>query len=55
MIVLIYLDNILIFSPNLETHLVHVRQVLQKLFQLYVKAEKCDFNAASVVPGLCHS
>lgn len=48
--VFVYLDDILIFSPDTETHAVHVRQVLQKLLenQLYVKAEKCDFHAATV-------
>ena len=48
--VFVYLDDILIFSPDMETHTKHVHQVLQKLLesQLYVKAEKCDFHAATV-------
>lgn len=46
----VYLEDILIFSPHLETHKDHVRQVLQKLLQhqLYIKAEKCEF-----LPPLC--
>lgn len=46
--VLVYLDDILIFSPDLESHKIHVRRVLQSLLQhqLYVKAEKCEFHSA---------
>lgn len=38
------------FSPDTVTHEDHVRQVLQKLLenQLYVKAEKFDFHAATI-------
>ncbi|XP_052387748.1 uncharacterized protein LOC127934413 [Carassius gibelio] len=48
--VFVYLDDILIFSPSLQVHTQHVRQVLQRLLenQLYVKAEKCVFHAQSV-------
>ncbi|XP_054624868.1 retrotransposon-derived protein PEG10 isoform X1 [Dunckerocampus dactyliophorus] len=46
----VYLDDILIFSRNLQDHITHVRLVLQRLMEnrLYVKAEKCDFHATSV-------
>ena len=46
----VYVDDILIFSPDSQTHVPQVRQVLQKLLEnhLYVKAEKCDFHAATV-------
>jgi len=46
----VYLDDILIFSPDSESHVNYVRQVLQKLLenQLYVKAEKCEFLAEKV-------
>lgn len=39
--VFVYLDDILFFSPVEETHVQHVKQVLQRLLdnQLYVKAE----------------
>lgn len=29
--IVVYVDNILIYSPSLETHVVHVKQVLQRL------------------------
>ena len=48
--VFVYLDDILIFSPDESTHIQHVRSVLQCLLdhQLFVKAEKCDFHVTSV-------
>lgn len=48
--VFVYLDDILIFSPDESSHVEHVRQVLHRLLQnqLYVKAEKCEFHQASV-------
>lgn len=48
--VIIYLDDILIFSPDLRTHVDHVSQVLQRLREtgLYAKAEKCEFHTNSV-------
>jgi hypothetical protein len=43
--VVVFIDDILIYSPNEETHEDHLRLVLQKLRdnQLYVKFLKCDF------------
>ncbi|KAI3356605.1 hypothetical protein L3Q82_017805 [Scortum barcoo] len=48
--VFVYLDDILIFSPDPATHQHHVRQVLSRLLEnkLFVKAEKCEFHASSV-------
>ncbi|KAI3369627.1 hypothetical protein L3Q82_025339, partial [Scortum barcoo] len=48
--VFIYLDDILIFSPDPITHQRHVRQVLICLLEnkLFVKAEKCEFHVSSV-------
>ena len=48
--VVVYLDDILIFSWTPKEHTNHVRLVLQRLLEnrLFVKAEKCMFNAASV-------
>ena len=48
--VFVYLDDILIFSPDIETHKKHVRQVLEQLLlnQLFVKAEKCEFHVSTV-------
>jgi len=48
--VILYLDDILIFSKNLEEHHNHVRMVLQKLIEnnLYVKLSKCEFDQEKV-------
>jgi len=44
--VVIYLDNILIFSDNLDEHRALVARVLQKLrlYKLFLKLEKCEFE-----------
>ena len=46
----IYLDNILVFSSNWEEHTHHVRLVLTKLreYRLFAKSEKCEFDRTSV-------
>jgi hypothetical protein len=43
--VVVYLDDILIFSKTAEEHLSHLRQVLQTLRenQFYANPKKCDF------------
>ena len=48
--VIIYLDNILIFSKTLSEHQGHVCEVLQKICELglYAKIEKCQFLEDSV-------
>lgn len=48
--VCIYLDDIIIFSHNLEEHWDHVKQVLEILKQnkLYCKLEKCIFAQTSL-------
>lgn len=48
--VLLYLDDILIFSPDLKTHQKHFRPVIQWLLHhdLFVKAEKCEFHSPSM-------
>lgn len=46
----VYLDDILIFSPDLNSHQHHVCQVLTCLLKhhLYAKAKKCEFCAKTV-------
>ncbi|KAI4880514.1 hypothetical protein NFI96_007308 [Prochilodus magdalenae] len=48
--VIAYIDDILVYSPDLPTHVQHVRRVLSRLLenQLYVKGEKCEFHLSSV-------
>ncbi len=48
--VIVYIDDILIYSPNLAEHQQHVTQVLQRLRQhhLYLKLEKCEFHQSTV-------
>ncbi|KAK3537860.1 hypothetical protein QTP70_019846 [Hemibagrus guttatus] len=48
--VLVYIDDILIYSWNLAGHRHHVAEVLKRLreFQLFLKAEKCSFHQPSV-------
>lgn len=48
--VITYIDNILIYSPNEDLHITHVKEVLSRLLrrQLYVKAEKCEFHIHQV-------
>jgi len=46
----IYLDDILIYSENVEEHTDHVRQVLERLrrYKLFVNLKKCEFNTQQV-------
>jgi len=48
--VMIYLDDILIYSNNMSKHHQHVKEVLKCLRKagLYAKAEKCEFHSESV-------
>ncbi|XP_050960534.1 uncharacterized protein LOC127161828 [Labeo rohita] len=48
--VVVYIDDILIYSRNQAEHRQHVLQVLQKLRQhsLFLKLEKCEFHKPSV-------
>ena len=46
MCIVVYLDDILIYSETPDEHLSHVREVLRRLraHNLYAKVEKCTFN-----------
>ena len=47
---MVYLDDLLIFSENLDDYVLHVREVLSRLwkFKLYAKASKCIFHSNSL-------
>ena len=49
--VVVYLDDIVIYSDSLKDHLEHLRKVLSKLreHQLYVKKEKCEFAQQEIL------
>ncbi|KAK1792736.1 hypothetical protein P4O66_012665, partial [Electrophorus voltai] len=44
--VIMYIDDILKYSRDLESHIRHIRSALKKLLDngLYVKGEKCEFH-----------
>ena len=48
--VVVYLDNIVIYSLTLEDHVVHLEKVFARLrqSQLYVKKEKCEFAQTEI-------
>src|SRR6266481_723630 len=47
--VIVYLDDILIYSDGLPEHITHVREVLQRLHTngLFAHADKCKFHITS--------
>jgi len=47
--VIVYIDDILIYSDTQEEHVKQVQAVLKRLIenQLYAKAEKCEFHQTS--------
>ena len=49
--VLVYLDDILVFSKSIQEHVTHVRTVLQTLRKerLYANMEKCTFGVDKIV------
>jgi len=47
--VVVYLDDILIYSDNIAEHRIHVREVLRRLRGngLFARADKCEFHVTS--------
>uniref|UniRef100_A0A0W0EVA6 Reverse transcriptase domain-containing protein n=1 Tax=Moniliophthora roreri TaxID=221103 RepID=A0A0W0EVA6_MONRR len=48
---MVYMDNILIFSDEINIHRLHTRHVLERLREndLYLKPEKCEFEVAKTL------
>jgi hypothetical protein len=48
--VIVFLDDILVYSPSWEQHLDHLRSVMEKLreSQFYAKLSKCSFGQSSI-------
>ena len=48
--VIVYLDNILIYSDNMTKHKAHIKEVLQRLRAngLYTSPSKCEFHKDTV-------
>lgn len=48
--VLVFFDDILVYSPDLTTHLIHLKQVLDTLryHKFYAKLSKCTFGQPQV-------
>jgi hypothetical protein len=48
--VLIFMDDILIYSPTIEAHVIHLQQVFQILqkHKMYAKKSKCSFVVTQI-------
>ena len=48
--IMIYLDDILIYSNNMSEHYQHIKKVLKHFCKasLYAKVEKCKFHSESI-------
>jgi hypothetical protein len=48
--VMVFIDDILIYSPTIEKHLLHLRLVFETLraHQFYLKEKKCSFAKAEL-------
>ena len=54
--VLVFFDDILIYSPDLRTHVAHLESIFQLLqqHQLYVNENKCEFGKAQLAKHNWH-
>lgn len=52
--IVVYFDDILVYSPSREAHLRYLKEVLDTLWneKLYANPKKCSFMADNLVPGL---
>lgn len=48
--IIAYIDDILIYSPDEESHMEHVKAIFSWLLDnhLYIKAEKCEFDVPQI-------
>ena len=48
--VFVYLDDVLIFSPDHDTHLTHLRKLLERFseYSLIINLDKCKFGVSSL-------
>ena len=48
--VVVYLDDILVFSRSVEEHLVHLRAVFERLRaeKFFAKQQKCSFGRSTI-------
>lgn len=46
-----YLDDIVVFSTSMEDHVVHLSRVLSRLrkYKLFIKKDKCDFACSEII------
>ena len=47
---MVYVDDVIIYSKTAEEHLQHIRQILEKLRKhgLYIKPKKCKFTETEI-------
>jgi hypothetical protein len=46
-----YLDDIVVFSTSMKDHVVHLSRVLSRLrkYKLFIKKDKCDFACSEII------